>query len=512
MREKILIIGAGISGLTAGIYAAKAGYEVILFEKHTIAGGECTGWDRKGYHIDNCIHWLMGTTPGTDLYEIWKTVGAVGDHIKIHRSDRMYTSWLNDQRLTLWQDIDRTEQEMKALSPEDAAAISKLMDSCRLAKKVQIPADKPPEQFRALDGIKMMKSMSPALKLFSRYKGMDTRDLAAQFRHPLIRCMLSDFCTEESLAHSFPMAYGNFAGGDGGIPEGGSRATAMRMKERFQELGGTLREGMEAERILLDTKAGNGISGKPENTGAAENKKTARAVGIRFADGTSEYGDYIIPACDTSITFGKLLPETYMGELMRSMYADREAYPVYSTFQTAFALDCEQDPIGADQILDCDKLCFAPGVKTRLTVKTYAYEPSFAPPGKQIVQTLMGGPEQLYDYWKELALDRRAYQDKKAKLSEAIRLELEKRFPACKGRLMLLDAWTPLTYERYCGAYKGFYQSFTITKKSAKQPYPPAAVNGLENVILAGQWINPPGGLPGAAISGKFAVQRIEAK
>ena len=508
MREKILIIGAGISGLTAGIYAAKAGYEVTLYEKHTIAGGECTGWDRQGYHIDNCIHWLMGTTPGTELYETWKTVGVVGEHIKIHRNDRMYTSWLNGQSLTLWQDIDRTEQEMKALSPEDAPAISKLMDSCRIAKKVQIPAKKPPEMFRALDGIKMMKSMSPALKLFSRYKGMDTRDLAAQFKHPLIRSVLSDFCTEESLAHSFPMAYGNFVSGDGGIPEGGSSATAMRMKTRFQELGGVLREGTEVVQILLDMGKDTGFSGRPE-AGKAGTVKPARAIGVRLADGTAEYGNYIIPACDTSITFGKLMPEDYMGELLRSMYEDREAYPVYSTFQTAFALDCGQDPIEADEILDCANLCFAPGVKPRLTVKTYAYEPSFAPPGKQIIQTLLGGSEELYDYWKELGYDREAYKAKKAELAEKIRLELEFRYPACKGKLRLLDTWTPLTYQRYCGAYKGFYQSFTITKKSAKQPYPPAGIVGLPNVILAGQWINPPGGLPGAAISGKFAIQRI---
>lgn len=32
---------------------------------------------------------------------------------------------------------------------------------------------------------------------------------------------------------------------------------------------------------------------------------------------------------------------------------------------------------------------------------------------------------------------------------------------------------------------------------------------GLDNVVLAGQWITPPGGLPGSAAAGKFAVQRI---
>ena len=75
--KKVVIIGGGISGLTAAVYGAKAGLDVTLFEQHTIPGGECTGWDRDGYHIDNCIHWMMGTTPGSQLYDLWKTVGAL---------------------------------------------------------------------------------------------------------------------------------------------------------------------------------------------------------------------------------------------------------------------------------------------------------------------------------------------------------------------------------------------------------------------------------------------------
>ena len=64
MSKRVLIIGGGISGLTAGVYAAKAGYETHLYEQQAYVGGECTGWDRGGYHIDNCIHWMNGTAPG----------------------------------------------------------------------------------------------------------------------------------------------------------------------------------------------------------------------------------------------------------------------------------------------------------------------------------------------------------------------------------------------------------------------------------------------------------------
>lgn len=86
-----LCLGGGISGLTAGIYALKAGFEAEIYEKHSIVGGECTGWDREGYHIDNCIHWLIGTKEGSSLHNIWKAVGALEYNLEIIQADKMYT-------------------------------------------------------------------------------------------------------------------------------------------------------------------------------------------------------------------------------------------------------------------------------------------------------------------------------------------------------------------------------------------------------------------------------------
>ena len=42
-KKKIIIIGAGISGMTAGIYALLNDFDVEIYEKHTIPGGQCTG-------------------------------------------------------------------------------------------------------------------------------------------------------------------------------------------------------------------------------------------------------------------------------------------------------------------------------------------------------------------------------------------------------------------------------------------------------------------------------------
>lgn len=40
---------AGIAGLSAGCYARMNGYKTTIFEAHTIPGGLCTAWTRKGY-------------------------------------------------------------------------------------------------------------------------------------------------------------------------------------------------------------------------------------------------------------------------------------------------------------------------------------------------------------------------------------------------------------------------------------------------------------------------------
>ena len=44
MSKKIVIIGGGIAGLSAGIYSAMNGFETEIMEMHNVAGGQCTAW------------------------------------------------------------------------------------------------------------------------------------------------------------------------------------------------------------------------------------------------------------------------------------------------------------------------------------------------------------------------------------------------------------------------------------------------------------------------------------
>jgi phytoene dehydrogenase-like protein len=47
------------------------GYETEIYELNGVSGGLCTSWKRKGYTIDGCIHWLVGSSPCDNFYHLW---------------------------------------------------------------------------------------------------------------------------------------------------------------------------------------------------------------------------------------------------------------------------------------------------------------------------------------------------------------------------------------------------------------------------------------------------------
>lgn len=67
MTKSIIIIGAGIGGLSTGVYGQINGYETQIFEMHSKPGGQCTSWKRNGYTFDPCIHHFFGCKSGSKI-------------------------------------------------------------------------------------------------------------------------------------------------------------------------------------------------------------------------------------------------------------------------------------------------------------------------------------------------------------------------------------------------------------------------------------------------------------
>ncbi len=59
MPKKIAIIGSGFSSLAAACYLAKAGNEVIIFEKNKTIGGRARQLKKEGFTFDIGPTWSM---------------------------------------------------------------------------------------------------------------------------------------------------------------------------------------------------------------------------------------------------------------------------------------------------------------------------------------------------------------------------------------------------------------------------------------------------------------------
>ncbi len=485
--KKVSIIGGGIAGMTAGILLQKAGFQTEIFEKNTVPGGQCTGWKRDGYMIDNCIHWLTGTRKGSALHELWKEVGALGEHVEIHEKEMFFSSRLDGEILTFWRDKERTRQELLALSPQDEKEINKLITYVGLAESMTVPVEKPFDAMNLVDFMKLGMSMKAMGKVMKEYGGMDIRELAMRFQHPLIRRAITDYMPPGYQAYAFVVSYGTVTGGNGDIPKGGSVAMALRMAETYKKYGGALHTNTPVEQVVIN---GN------------------QATGILLQDGSRVVADYVVCACDTDYTFHKLLPEMYMPKGLRKMYEEETKYPVSSGFQIAYAVDGIFSELTGTRVFSCEPLAVGAQTVQAMSVQSYDYEPDFAPKGKMVLQTNFSQNEVDYGYWEALYRNKEAYREKKAELAQEAKNRLITEYPVLEGKVRVLDVWTPMTYNRYCNSYKGAYMSF-VTTKQARSVTVPGTIKGLNNVFLASQWQMGPGGLPTAAAMGKFAAWRI---
>ena len=473
--NKILIIGGGVSGLTAGIYAEMSGFSAVICEKHSVAGGNLTGWQRGDYHVDNCIHWLTGTNEHSKTYEMWKELGALGN-VKIRKNDSLYTCESGGQELTLSRDLARLERDMLALSPSDEREIKKLIRAVRTVQSMSGIAGEGHNE-------KMKLSDAFAVPMLHEYFSKSAGELAENFRHPLIRSFITALISERFMSLALITIIANFCADNGDLPEGGSLPMAERMCERFRSLGGEIRLGREAVRM----------------------ERSGDEMTVTFSDGSSDSADYVISAVEPSLTYGMLgIP---LSKRFCTMEENKRLLR-FSSVHTAFSCELENLPFKSDMIFDLPKRYAGPLRTDRLLVREFSHERSFAPAGRSIIQTMtVCGKDECMGYIR-LSEDRASYEDRKIFISETVKEVLESKFRDLRGKISCIDVWTPATYKRFTGAETGSFMSFAfsggyIPKRIDNR------VKGFDNVILATQWLRLPGGLPNAAQSGREAVETV---
>ena len=472
---KIVIIGGGVAGLSAGIYARKDGHEVTVCERHSTAGGNLTGWQRGEYHIDNCIHWLTGTHPATEAYQTWAELGALGN-VNVHQPEALFTCDTHGKQLSAYRDLNRFEQESLLLAPEDEGEIRSL---CNAVRAFAAWSGTP-----IANGLSMSERIRHSPKIL-RYANLSTKELSKKFHSPLIRKFITCMLGEDFTALALVVTLATFCSENGGIPSGGSLAMAQRMAERFCNLGGILKTNATVQTLHT--------SGR-------------KVTAVELVGGEILKADYVVCACDPKHVFEDMLGAEMPPALQR-LYKNPKMKR-FSSVHAAFACENDSLPFQGDFIFELP-IPYKRYLHSRfLVLREFSHEPSFAPAGKTVLQAMVFCNEKQANSYIELRKNKPEYKAKKRELSEIFQTAIAEKFPCLRGKIKTLDVWTPATYHRYTGAEAGAYMSFILPK--GKLPLPtPCATTQWKNLLLASQWQQPPGGLPTAAALGKRAAKLI---
>jgi phytoene dehydrogenase-like protein len=483
MNKKIVIIGGGVAGLSAGIYARINGFDTEIIEMHSITGGQCTAWERKGYRFDYCLHWLVGTRSGP-FHDIWLETNVINDQVKIIDHEIHTKIFAEDGTdFTIYTNIDRWEKYLCEIAPEDSKSISKMCNDMRKTSILE-PYSNPPGLRRWTDTMNSFFKMLPLLMLFMKYGKKTFREYIGQFnfKNPVLVFFFDNlFSAHDFSALAFIMMLAWFDKKNAGYLLGGSKPMAQRMTEKYLNLAGVLTTHKKVKKIIVEDNL---------------------AKGVLLDDGSKIFADYVISAADGHSTVFEMLEGKYLSEKIKKAYDSWELFnPIV---QVSFGINSE---IKTDFPVQS---WLAKNIRIGMTktdqgfsIMNYCFDPSMAPPGKTVIVIRY---ESQWDLWKDLKEEE--YLKEKQQIENDARLLLEKHIPEVSGKIEVIDVATPLTDVRYTGVWKGSYEGFLPSSKNLMSNLKPT-LPGLNGFYMAGQWLAPGGGLPPAGQTGKWAIQLI---
>lgn len=488
MAKSVIIIGAGIAGLSAGCYAQMNGYQSKIFELHTQPGGLCTAWERKGYTFDGCIHYLFGSGPGQPFYQVWEELGAIQDRPMIHHDEFMQIVDTDGQRLIVYSDPDQLEAHMKALAPEDSRLIESFVEGIRTFTDFDMSMlqAKPRSTMNAEDWRDFGLGIMPYALPLAKWGTVSAAEFATRFKSPFLqRAIPLMFAWPECpvMVGQSLLAYMHTR--NAGFPAGGSLEFARAIEQRYLQLGGEIQYNAQVQKILT---------------------RNGRAVGVRLYDDTEHFAHYVISAADGRGTVFDMLDDDHVNHDVRRNYDG--SLPMHSVIQVSLGLDRDlsDEPHWTSYLLD-EPLEIGGQPVQDMGVKHFCFDPTLAPDGKSAVTMLLKAD---YSYWQRIYA-RRIYDMEQLQVCDTVTNFLEGLYPGISDAVEVKDVATPMSYERFTGNWRGSTCGWLLTNETMRMMIQglPKTLPKLDNFYMAGQWVEPGGSVPVVAMSGRNAIQLL---
>jgi len=485
MRKEIIIVGAGISGLSAGCYAQMNGYNTTIYEMNKIPGGLCTAWQRKGFTFDISMHLLTGSESGP-INKMWKELG-VTDNFKFHKHNHISQIEGMGKKLFFSTDRKKLEEEMITISPVDKKLIKEFISIIFGPDMMKAASLKPSELKNLFDKLKVIPAILPLLRIFSKYNKMTIQDFAARFKDPFLREAVKMFIDAPGwpMPH-FPMVVlaGFIKSGvvEAGAPLGGSQKVVFHIADLFKKLGGEMHYNSHVTDLIIEKD---------------------RVAGIKLKDGSEHRAENVIWAGDGHTLIFNILKGKYLSNRIRNMYENWIPVKPIVHVMIGVNRDLSQEPHRI--IFEPEEPITIAGRKHEwLSLLHHCFDKTMAPAGKSAVEVWF---DTEYDYWEELAKDRKKYIAEKQRIADYTIKQIEKRWPGFSSQVEIIDVPTPATYTRYTGNWKGSPDGWYLTPENINEMEPLRTLPGLEGLQMVGQWTVTFSGTVIAAMSGRQVIQ-----
>ena len=483
MKEKVVVIGAGIAGLSLSINLLKKGYDVTLVEKNSEVGGLCSGYFVDGYYIDACLHWLMGTNKKSSLYKMWSDVGAFDKDTKIISLPTLGTIEYEGTKVTFYRNIEKTRKEWTKISPQDKKIIDKFIDSVIDMSSLMGLSQKY-KKLKLFDIIHMLPN-SPHIV---RCMKLSREDYSKRFKHPALQFAIKNCQTGYNNMFFFLDLYGIFIKGNADIPSGGAYYMVQRMKKLLQNLGGNLL--LNTEVIGLLTRNSRVFAAKTPNFDIE--------------------GDYFVSAIDPNLTLNKLLNNKYKVRKVKSLDRRIKSNPISSCYNLYCLVKGDTSKIEVPHGLHikpiqigCSKVDFA-------LIRPYHFDPEyFTKDGKNVISIFVDQNQDDYFYFKSLSDEE--YKKKVNDINSKLIEEFTNNYPQFKDKVKALSCFSPLELEKRTNSSYGALQAYSFSKDGAFY-HLNGEVKGLDNFYLCSQWNRAIGGTPTALLTAFEISKRFKKK
>ncbi len=467
----VVIIGAGIGGLTCANYLAKAGLKVVLAEKHYVPGGYCSSFTRGRYYFDAGAHYLGSCRPEGQIGKL------ISDHnlqekLQLIRCEPSEVVVTKNCDVFIFGEVSKTVDEFQQKFPEESAGIKKF--------------------FRYV-------THTDPLQLYVHLKDLTFRDLLNQyFVGWEIKSVLSTLLGNIGLP-SFRAAaltsvflFREFIFDGGYYPKGGMQQFPDVLLERFCEYGGTALLLSPVEEIIF-SRNGEISSVRIKHLGR-------KSLEIRTK--------VVVANCDPYQVYDKFLRGVNVPSDWRRMLDRR--MPTVSAFMVYLGVNHD---ISREAKYRCNFWSYQRGdideyyesvIKGEIDFGKDSFlfcsipsfhDPDLLPSGYHSIQTIVAAPYYERSEWDNF----------KEKLTQDVIRRLDQFIPGIARWVEVKQVATPPTLLKYTWSYRGAMYGWASTPEQVgRHKFPEETF--IDGLYMVGHWTGLPSGhsgIPTVVTSGR---------